>query len=239
MRLLTVENARVAYGNLVALDGVSLAVDQGEIVALVGANGAGKSTLMNAIMGLVPLLGGAVMFGDISLTGRRPHEMAALGIGYVPEGRGTLRELTVRENLLLGAYSRRSNSAVRADLDDVLGRFPVLAERLSQTAGTLSGGEQQMLVIGRALMSRPKLLLLDEPSLGLAPLIVERIFEIIAQLAQQGVTVLLVEQNAHAALSLAHRGYVLETGRIVLEGPDLLTHARVREAYLGDETTGV
>jgi branched-chain amino acid transport system ATP-binding protein len=234
MRLLTVDNARVAYGNLVALDGVSLAVDEGEIVALVGTNGAGKSTLMAAIMGLVPLAAGAVTFGEVRVTGRRTHEMAALGIAYVPEGRGTLRELSVRENLLLGAYSRRWDAAARADLESVLERFPVLSERLGQAAGTLSGGEQQMLVIGRALMSRPKLLLLDEPSLGLAPLIAERIFDIIAALARQGVTVLLVEQNAHAALALAHRGYVLETGRIVLEGRDLLTHPRVREAYLGD-----
>jgi branched-chain amino acid transport system ATP-binding protein len=234
MRLLTVDNARVAYGNLVALDGVSLAVDEGEVVALVGTNGAGKSTLMAAIMGLMPLASGSMTFGDVRLTGRRTHEMVALGIAYVPEGRGTLCELTVRENLLLGAYSRRWDAAARADLDGVLDRFPVLAERLGQTAGTLSGGEQQMLVIGRALISRPRLLLLDEPSLGLAPLIAERIFNIVAELARQGVTVLLVEQNAHAALALAHRGYVLETGRIVLEGADLLTHPRVREAYLGD-----
>jgi branched-chain amino acid transport system ATP-binding protein len=234
MRLLTVDNARVRYGNLVALDGVSLAVDQGEIVALVGANGAGKSTLMNGIMGLVPLSAGTVSFGEANITGRRTHDLAALGIAYVPEGRGTLRELTVRENLVLGAYSRRWDAATRADLDTVLQRFPVLSERLGQTAGTLSGGEQQMLVIGRALMSRPKLLLLDEPSLGLAPLIADRIFEIIAEVAAQGVTVLLVEQNAHAALRLARRGYVIETGRIVLEGPDLLSHPRVREAYLGE-----
>ncbi len=234
MRLLTVDNTRVAYGNLVALDGVSLTVDEGEIVALVGTNGAGKSTLMAAIMGLVPVATGAVTFDGVRVTGRPTHQMAALGIAYVPEGRGTLCELTVRENLLLGAYSRRWDASARADLDMVLSRFPVLSERLGQTAGTLSGGEQQMLVIGRALMSRPRLLLLDEPSLGLAPLIAERIFELIVELAREGVTVLLVEQNAHAALGLAHRGYVLEAGRIVLEGSDLLTHPRVREAYLGD-----
>ncbi len=238
MRLLTVDNARVRYGNLVALDGVSLAVEQGEIVALVGANGAGKSTLMNGIMGLVPLSDGTVSFGGDMITGRRTYDLAALGIAYVPEGRGTLRELSVRENLVLGAYSRRWDAAARADLDAVLQRFPVLAERLTQTAGTLSGGEQQMLAIGRALMSKPKLLLLDEPSLGLAPMIADRIFQIIAEVAAQGVTVLLVEQNAHAALRLAHRGYVLETGRIVLEGRDLLAHPRVREAYLGEVADG-
>jgi branched-chain amino acid transport system ATP-binding protein len=166
--------------------------------------------------------------------GRRTHDIARLGIAYVPEGRGTLRELSVRENLRLGAFSRSWNAQTRADLDSVLDRFPILAERVDQTAGTLSGGEQQMLVIGRALMSRPRLMLLDEPSLGLAPLIGARIFEIIATLNQQGVAVLLVEQNARAALKLAKRGYVLETGRIVLEGADLANSQRVQEAYLGD-----
>jgi branched-chain amino acid transport system ATP-binding protein len=160
--------------------------------------------------------------------------MTRLGIAYVPEGRGTLRQLSVRENLLLGAFSRRWDADVRADLERVFARFPVLAERQGQTAGTLSGGEQQMLVIGRALMSRPRLILFDEPSLGLAPIIARRIFEIVAELAAEGVTVLMVEQNAHAALKLASRAYVLEMGRIVLEGTDLLADRRVREAYLGD-----
>ena len=164
----------------------------------------------------------------------RTHDIARLGIAYVPEGRGTFRELSVRENLRLGAFSRRWDAETRGDLDRVLERFPVLAERIDQVAGTLSGGEQQMLVIGRALMSRPRLMLLDEPSLGLAPLIAARIFEIIADLNGQGVAVLLVEQNAHAALKLAKRGYVLEMGRIVLEGENLSENKRVLEAYLGD-----
>jgi branched-chain amino acid transport system ATP-binding protein len=234
MSLLTVDSLEVAYGNVVALAGVSLTVSEGEVVALVGANGAGKSTLMRAIMGLVSVQAGSVGLLGQSLLGRSTHEMTRLGIAYVPEGRGTLRQLSVRENLLLGAFSRRWDADVRADLERVFARFPVLAERQGQTAGTLSGGEQQMLVIGRALMSRPRLILFDEPSLGLAPIIARRIFEIVAELAAEGVTVLMVEQNAHAALKLASRAYVLEMGRIVLEGTDLLADRRVREAYLGD-----
>jgi branched-chain amino acid transport system ATP-binding protein len=233
MRLLSIHNVRVAYRNVVALESVSLHVESGELVTLVGANGAGKSTLMKVIMGLVAAVEGEVEFEGRSLVGRRTHDIARLGIAYVPEGRGTLRELSVRENLRLGAFSRRWDADARADLDRVVERFPVLAERINQTAGTLSGGEQQMLVIGRGLMSRPRLMLLDEPSLGLAPLVGERIFEIVAGLNEQGVAVLLVEQNAHAALRLAKRGYVLEMGRIVLEGADLADNQRVREAYLG------
>ncbi|MGP0089807.1 MAG: ABC transporter ATP-binding protein [Xanthobacteraceae bacterium] len=233
MRLLSIHNVRVAYRNVVALESVSLHVESGELVTLVGANGAGKSTLMKVIMGLVAASEGEVEFEGRSLVGRRTHDIARLGISYVPEGRGTLRELSVRENLRLGAFSRRWDAETRADLDRVVERFPVLAERINQTAGTLSGGEQQMLVIGRGLMSRPRLMLLDEPSLGLAPLVGERIFEIVAGLNEQGAAVLLVEQNAHAALRLAKRGYVLEMGRIVLEGADLADSQRVREAYLG------
>jgi branched-chain amino acid transport system ATP-binding protein len=233
MSLLTINGITVAYGKVVALDQVSLSVDEGELVSLVGANGAGKSTLMKAVMGLVPAAAGTIEFKGQPLIGRRTHEMAQLGIAYVPEGRGTLRELSVRENLRLGAFARSWDGEARADLDRVMERFPILAERVNQTAGTLSGGEQQMLVIGRALMSRPRLMLMDEPSLGLAPLIAKRIFAIISDLAAQGVTVLLVEQNAHAALKLARRGYVLEMGKIVLEGPDLLANERVQEAYLG------
>jgi branched-chain amino acid transport system ATP-binding protein len=234
MSLLSVTNIKAAYGKVMALDSVSLSVETGELVTLIGANAAGKSTLMKVIMGLVPASAGEVQFEGRNLLGRRTHDIARLGIAYVPEGRGTLRELSVRENLRLGAFSRSWNAQTRADLDSVLDRFPILAERVDQTAGTLSGGEQQMLVIGRALMSRPRLMLLDEPSLGLAPLIGARIFEIIATLNQQGVAVLLVEQNARAALKLAKRGYVLETGRIVLEGADLANSQRVQEAYLGD-----
>jgi branched-chain amino acid transport system ATP-binding protein len=233
MSLLSVRNLSVAYGKVVALDGVSLHVENGELVSLVGTNGAGKSTLMHAIVGLVAANGGEVEFDGKSLARVPTHEVAGRGIAYVPEGRGTLRELTVRENLRLGAFSRKWNAESRADLDHVVQRFPVLAERINQTAGTLSGGEQQMLVIGRALMSRPRLLLLDEPSLGLAPLMGERIFEIIVDLNAQGVAVLLVEQNAHAALNLAKRGYVLEMGKIVLEGTGLADSAQIREAYLG------
>lgn len=233
MSLLSVRNVRVAYGKVVALDDVSVAVESGELVTLVGANGAGKSTLMKAIMGLVHPTAGAIEFEGESLIGRETYEIARRGIAYVPEGRGTLRELSVRENLRIGAFSHRWDAQTRADLDRVLDRFPVLAERINQMAGTLSGGEQQMLVLGRALMSRPRLMLLDEPSLGLAPLIGRRVFDIVGELNAQGVAVLLVEQNAHAALKLAKRGYVLEVGRIVLEGADLADSQRVRDAYLG------
>ena len=234
MSLLSVRNVRVAYGKVVALHGVSLNVESGELVSLVGANGAGKSTLMKVIMGLVSAAGGEVEFDGGSLLGQPTHDIVHRGIGYVPESRGTLRELSVRENLRLGAFSRRWDDEARADLDRVLDRFPVLAERINQMAGTLSGGEQQMLVIARALMSRPRLLLLDEPSLGLAPMIAARIFEIIGALNEQGVAVLLVEQNARAALKLAKRGYVLELGRVVVEGSNLAESHKVREAYLGD-----
>jgi branched-chain amino acid transport system ATP-binding protein len=234
MSLLAVRDLRVSYGKVVALDRVSLAVDEGEVVTLVGANGAGKSTLLKALMGVVPIESGDIEFRGKRANGRRAHEMARLGIAYVPEGRGTLRQLTVRENLVLGAFGRPGASDIERDLRDVLDRFPVLGERIDQVAGTLSGGQQQMLVIARALMARPRLVLLDEPSLGLAPLIARSIFEIIADLRSQGVTVLLVEQNAHAALALASRAYVLEIGRIVLEGPDLLGDPRVRAAYLGE-----
>jgi branched-chain amino acid transport system ATP-binding protein len=234
MSLLSVRNVRVTYGKVVALHGVSLNVESGELVSLVGANGAGKSTLMKVIMGLVPAAGGEVEFEGGSLLGQPTHDIVRRGIGYVPEGRGTLRELSVRENLRLGAFSRRWDDEARADLDRVLDRFPVLAERINQMAGTLSGGEQQMLVIARALMSRPRLMLLDEPSLGLAPMIAARIFEIVCTLNEQGVAVLLVEQNARAALKLAKRGYVLELGRVVVEGSDLSENQKVREAYLGD-----
>ena len=234
MSLLSVRDIRASYGKVMALQGVTLSVGRGELVCLVGANGAGKSTLMKVIMGLVPAATGTVELEGRPLLGMRTHDIARLGIAYVPEGRGTLRELSVRENLRLGAFSRRWDAETRADLERVLERFPILAERINQAAGTLSGGEQQMLVIGRALMSRPQLMLLDEPSLGLAPLIAARIFEIIVALNGQGVAVLLVEQNARAALKLAKRGYVIELGRTVLEGENLSENKRVLEAYLGD-----
>jgi branched-chain amino acid transport system ATP-binding protein len=234
MSLLSVRDIAVSYGRVMALHSVTLRVERGELVALVGANGAGKTTLMKAIMGLASARAGAIEFEGRALLGMRTHDIARLGIAYVPEGRGTLRELTVRENLRLGAFSRRWDAETRADLDQVLERFPALAERIGQIAGTLSGGEQQMLVIGRALMSKPRLMLLDEPSLGLAPQIAKRIFQIIAALNQQGVAVLLVEQNARAALKLAKRAYVIERGRIALEGEGLLDNLRVRDAYLGE-----
>ncbi len=234
MSLLAVREVTASYAKVVALHGVSLHVGRGELVCLIGANGAGKTTLMKVIMGLVPAATGTVELDGRQLLGMRTHDIARLGIAYVPEGRGTLRELSVRENLLLGAFSRRWGAATRADLERVLERFPVLAERIDQAAGTLSGGEQQMLVIARALMSRPRLMLLDEPSLGLAPRIAARIFEIITALNEQGVAILLVEQNARAALKLAKRGYVIELGRTVLEGENLSQDKRVLEAYLGE-----
>ena len=233
MSLLSIRNVTVAYGKVVALKHVSLSVEAGELVTLVGGNGAGKSTLMKAIMGLVPLAQGDLEFEGRSLLARATHDISRRGIAYVPEGRGTLRELSGRETLRLGAFSRPWDSEARADVDRVLERFPILRERLNQHAGTLSGGEQQMLVIGRALMSRPRLMLLDEPSLGLAPLIAQQIFEIVGELNTLGVAVLLVQQNAHAALRLAKRGYVLEMGRIVLQGTDLADNQKVRDAYLG------
>jgi branched-chain amino acid transport system ATP-binding protein len=234
MSWLEIRDVSVAYGVVRALDGVSLSVAEGEIVALVGSNCAGKSTLMKAIMGVVRPARGSITFAGASLGGLAVEEVVRRGVVLVPEGRGILGSLTVRENLRLGAYQRR-DARIGTDLDHVAARFPILRQRLGQRAGSLSGGEQQMLAIGRALMARPRLLLFDEPSLGLAPVIIASIFDIIASLARDGVTVLLVEQNAAEALRLAHRAYVLETGRVVLEGKasDLLRHERVREAYLG------
>jgi branched-chain amino acid transport system ATP-binding protein len=233
MGLLDVRSLHAAYGNVRALTDVSLTVAQGEIVSLVGANGAGKSTLMKALMGIVRPSSGEIRFDGKLLNGLATHRIANLGIGYVSEGRATLKHLTVRENLRLGAYSQK-----RFDMGQALQRFPVLKERLGQIAGTLSGGEQQMLVIARALMMRPRLMLLDEPSLGLAPIITVEIFSSLAARAPDGVGSQLVEQNAQAALALAARGYVLERGHIVLEGRNLASDERVKKAYLGElETT--
>jgi branched-chain amino acid transport system ATP-binding protein len=234
MSLLRLEGVSVRYGKSQALTDVSLRVEAGEIVTLIGANGAGKSTLMRAIMRLVPLHAGAIEYDGRRINSLRTHSVARMGIAYVPEGRGVLRELSVRENLVLGTFANRGAREAKGKMADVLTRFPVLAERLHHLAGNLSGGQQQMLVIGRALMANPKLLLLDEPSLGLAPLIAEEIFTIVAQLAKAGVTVLLVEQNANAALRLANRAYVLEVGRIVLSGDDLRSNKKIREAYFGE-----
>jgi branched-chain amino acid transport system ATP-binding protein len=230
--MLEVRDLALSYGRIRALQGVSLIVRPGEIVTLVGPNGAGKSSLLRTVVGLERPQAGTVSYQGQRIEGRPVEALVRAGIVLVPEGRATLRHLTVRENLLLGAYVRR-DEAIASDLDGVLRRFPRLAERLSQKAGTLSGGEQQMLAIGRALMARPRLLLLDEPSLGLAPLIVRSIFATIGELRSEGVTILLVEQNAKQALQLADRAYVLETGSVVLEGTDLLADERVRAAYLG------
>lgn len=233
MAFLTISDLSVTFGNVRALDKVSFSIERNEIVTIVGANGAGKSTLMRAVMGLAPILGGTIEFDGRSIRRTSTHAIARKGIALVPEGRGPIRQLTVRENLRLGAFARRWNADARRDFDEALDRFPALKPRLTQMAGTLSGGEQQMLVIARAMMARPKLLLLDEPSLGLAPLIVARVFETIASLRAMDVSVVIVEQNAHAALGMADRAYVIENGRIVLEGTDLLGDPRVQEAFLG------
>ena len=233
--MLEVRDIHTYYGNIQALRGVSLRIEAGEIVTLIGANGAGKTTTLMSISGVTPPKNGAITFLGQDVTRLSTERIVSLGITQVPEGRMIFPRLTVKENLLMGGYLRRDKAGVRADEEHVYELFPVLRERRAQMGGTLSGGEQQMLAIGRALLARPKLLLLDEPSLGLAPLVVENIFEIIQQINRDGVTVLLVEQNAQMALQIAHRGYVLETGRLTLEGParDLLNDPKVRSAYLG------
>lgn len=233
MTLLEVRDLYLAYGNIQALRGVSLRVGHGEIVALIGANGAGKSSLIKAVAGLAPQARGEIRLRGAKLLGLAPADIARRALVVVPESRRLFGPMTVLENLELGAFMR--GGAQRGDLDVVLGLFPRLGERLQQKAGTLSGGEQQMLAIGRALMARPQLVLLDEPSIGLAPLLVKAIFEAIGMLRQQGRTVLLVEQNARMALRLADRAYVMELGRVTLEGPaaQLRTQDRVRELYLG------
>ena len=233
--MLEVRDLDVYYGAVHALKGVSLSAEKGEIVTLIGANGAGKTTLLRSISGLVASRSGSIRFEGADITRTPPHEIVGLGISQSPEGRMVFANLTVEDNLELGAYRRRDRAAIEEDRKRVFELFPRLLERRRQSAGTLSGGEQQMLAIGRALMSRPRLLLLDEPSLGLAPLLVREIFRTIVEINQRGVTVLLVEQNAHMALSVARRGYVLETGRVVLEdrADELLRNADVKSAYLG------
>ena len=235
--MLEVLDLKVSYGPIRALDGVSFRVPAGHIVALLGANGSGKSTAILAITGLVAPQAGRIIFGGREIQGLKTHEIIRAGLAVAPEGRRIFANLTVHDNLLLGAYFQRDQAALARDLDNLWAIFPRLAERRGQAAGTLSGGEQQMLALGRALMSRPRLLLLDEPSLGLAPLLVREVFHIITRLNRQGVTILLVEQNAAAALDLAHYAYILETGRVALEGPgaQLAAHPSLKDAYLGDD----
>ncbi len=234
--MLKLNEIHTYYGNIRAIRGVSLYVEEGEMVCLIGANGAGKSTTLMTISGIHHPAQGTITFEGDDLTTTTAEKRVELGISQVPEGRLIFPEMTVLENLELGAFLRRDTAVIREDLDRVFDLFPVLRERRAQQGGTLSGGEQQMLAIGRALMSHPRLLLLDEPSLGLAPLLVEQIFEIIQEINKQGTTILLVEQNAYLALQTTHRGYVMETGEIAIEGTssELLNDARVREAYLGE-----
>jgi branched-chain amino acid transport system ATP-binding protein len=233
--MLELADLHVRYGNIRALQGVSLTVETGELVALIGSNGAGKSTVLRTISGLLRPAAGTISFEGADITHAATDRIVGLGISHCPEGRRIFGRLSVAENLRLGAVAQRDAKAVIADLDMVFTLFPLLKERLHQAGGTLSGGEQQMLAIGRALMSRPRLLLLDEPSLGLAPLMVERIFETIAELKRQGRTILLVEQNVHHALDIADRAYVLETGRITLDGPaeQMRKDPKVEQSYLG------
>jgi branched-chain amino acid transport system ATP-binding protein len=236
MPLLEIENMHSYYGNIHALQGVSLTVEEGEVVTLIGSNGAGKTTTLRSIHGVLPPREGRIVFGGEEIQGKLAHDMIKRGIAQSPEGRKIFHRMTVLENLEMGAYHRNDRAGIREDMDRVFELFPRLKERIRQESGTMSGGEQQMLAIGRALMSRPKLLLLDEPSMGLAPVLVERIFDIIKDINRQGTTILLVEQNANIALEIATRGYVLETGTIVNEAPadQLREDPKVREAYLGE-----
>ena len=233
--LLELQDITLLYGRIQALHGISLTVGEGEIVALIGANGAGKSTTMRAISGLRPVAEGSIRFEGQDITKLRADLRVVRGVSQSPEGRGIFPGMTVRENLEMGAYTRRNRAEINQDMERAFSLFPRLREREKQVGGTLSGGEQQMLAVGRALMSRPKLLLLDEPSMGLAPMLIQQIFDIVVEINQQGTTVLLVEQNAQQALSRAHRAYVLETGRIVKSGTgtELLHDPAVQDAYLG------
>ncbi len=236
MAILEVKNLRVSYGVIEAIKGVSFEVEQGEIIALIGANGAGKTTVMQTINGLLPAKEGQVFLDGENITNIPAHRIILKGMTQVPEGRRIFQELTVFDNLMLGAYTRKDKKEFRATLESVYEKFPILSERNKQIAGTLSGGEQQMLAMGRALMSHPRILLLDEPSMGLSPLYVNEIFQIIKEINEAGTTVLLVEQNAKKALSIANRAYVLETGRIVLSGDakELMNDESIRKAYLGE-----
>lgn len=236
MALLEIENLEVNYGMIKALKGVSFEVNKGEIIALIGANGAGKTTTLHAISGILPSKSGKIIYNGQNITKTSAHKIVKLGISQVPEGRRVFSQLSVFENLLMGAYTRRDKSEINEDLEKIYERFPRLEERKNQIAGTLSGGEQQMLAMGRALMSKPEIILLDEPSMGLSPIFVSEIFDIIKALNEGGTTVLLVEQNAKKALSIADRAYVLETGNVVLSGKaeNIMNDDTVKKAYLGE-----
>ena len=233
--MLAVEDVVTAYGQIVALKGASLNVDSGDVVCLLGANGAGKSTLINTISGILRPRSGRILYDGRDIVGMKASKIAGIGITQVPEGRGIFSNMTVYENLLMGAHLRRDAGGVRSDIDAAYERFPVLADRRHQKAGVMSGGEQQMLTLARALMSRPRLLLLDEPSMGLAPIMVETVFDTIKQIASSGVTILLVEQNARLALGISNRAYVLQNGEMAMSGPaeELMHSELVKEAYLG------
>lgn len=235
MMLLELKNIVSCYGNIKALKGISLSVEEGKIVTLIGANGAGKSTTMKSIMGVMKPVEGQVFFEGQEITGEKPYQVVSKGLVLVPEGRQILQSMSVRENLEMGAYQRSDKAGIAEDLEKIFAHFPRLKERESQYGGTLSGGEQQMLAIGRAMMARPKMMLLDEPSMGLAPLVVQQIFDVVKEINQGGTTVLLVEQNARKALQIADYAYVMETGKIVLEGPakDVAANPSVMAAYLG------
>jgi branched-chain amino acid transport system ATP-binding protein len=236
--LLELKSLQVAYGGIQAVKGIDLTVGEGELVCLIGANGAGKTTTLKGITGLQPVKSGSINYAGENITGKPPFQLVRKGLSMVPEGRGVFGALTIEENLAMGAYTRDDRAAIREDIERVYALFPRLKERRKQTAGTLSGGEQQMLAMGRAMLSRPKLLLLDEPSMGLAPLMVQKVFETVIAIAKEGVTILLIEQNAKLALEVSDRGYVMESGEITLlgEAKQLLSDPKVRAAYLGENT---
>ena len=235
MSLLKITNLQVSYGGIDALAGISFDVEEGEIVTLIGANGAGKSTTLRTISGLVKAKAGRIVYDGRDITSMNPQKIVSEGIAMVPEGRHVFDNLTVKENLLIGAYLRKDRESINEDIEHIYTLFPRLHEREWQLAGTLSGGEQQMLAVGRAIMTQPRILMMDEPSLGLAPIVVKEIFSIIRTLNETGMTILLIEQNANAALRCSHRAYVMETGRITMSGPsaELLADKRVQDAYLG------
>lgn len=236
MALLEVKDLHVSYGMIKAIHGVSFEVNQGEVIALIGANGAGKTTILHTITGLIPSTQGSIMFQGKDITKTQGYKIVSLGMAHVPEGRRVFAQLSVYENLIMGAYTRKDKDEIQETLEKVYKRFPRLQERRNQLAGTLSGGEQQMLAMGRALMSHPQIILMDEPSMGLSPIFVNEIFDIIKEVSAQGTTVLLVEQNAKKALSIANRAYVLETGNIVLSGnaKELMNNDSIKKAYLGE-----